>query len=555
MTLPLGSAAGPAGVTVGRPAWLVPVALGALGAALRLWQYAAGASLWADEANMALNIVERPLARLLGPLDYRQVAPPGWLVLQKLAVLLFGEGEHALRLIPLLGSLAALPLGWQVARRVLPPGFGPPLALGLLATGIPFIFYAAQAKPYSTDVAVALLLIVLALAVEQHGPGQGRALRLGLAGVIAPWVSYPATLVVAGVLAAMAVTALLDRDRSRLRPLVVPALACAASALGAVLWARGTVTPDDALYMERFWARDFMPLPPRDLRDLGWPVARLTTVYGGGGLRYPAPGLFLALAALGAWTLWRRDRRFAGIVLMPIAAAFGAAALHVYPFEPRVVLFLFPAFLVLTAAGPEAIGRLAGPRRWRAATLVAAGCAALAVFGLARNLPPYAPEPLEPVLRTMRQAWQPGDRAYVYYGGEKAFLYYARRFGFAPGDYVLGRCAREEPRAYLRELDAFRGRPRTWLVVTHAVPEETTAIRSYLERIGTRRASFEAGNTPGTRRSDRARVDLYDLSDAARLASVTADAFPMPPPAGGGQAAAWSCHPEAPSADETGDPA
>jgi hypothetical protein len=84
-----------------------------------------------------------------------------------------------------------------------------------------------------------------------------------------------------------------------------------------------------------------------------------------------------------------------------------------------------------------------------------------------------------------------------------------------------------------------------WLVVTHAVPEETTAIRGYLDHIGIRRASFEAGNAPGTRRSDRARVDLYDLSDAARLAAVTADAFPMPPPAGGAQAAAWSCHPGA----------
>ena len=87
-------------------AWLVPVALGVLGAALRLWQYATGASLWADEANMALNIVDRPLGRLLGPLDYRQMAPPGWLLLQKAAVTLLGDGEHALRLIPLLGSLA-----------------------------------------------------------------------------------------------------------------------------------------------------------------------------------------------------------------------------------------------------------------------------------------------------------------------------------------------------------------------------------------------------------------------------------------------------------------
>jgi hypothetical protein len=84
-----------------------------------------------------------------------------------------------------------------------------------------------------------------------------------------------------------------------------------------------------------------------------------------------------------------------------------------------------------------------------------------------------------------------------------------------------------------------------WLVVTHAVPEETAAIRSYLDRIGVWRASFEAGHAPGTRRSDRARVDLYDLSDAARLAAATADAFVLPPATGGGQAAAWSCHPGA----------
>ncbi len=554
MAQALGRSAGPASVRAGGPAWLVPGALCALGAALRLWQYGAGASLWADEANLALNIVERPLARLLGPLDYRQVAPPGWLLLEKLAVLIFGEGEHALRLIPLLGSLAALPLGWHVARRALPPGLGPPLALGLLATGIPFIFYAAQAKPYSTDVAVALLLAALALAVQQHGAGRGRALRLGLAGAIAPWLSYPAMLVAAGLLAALAAPALLGRDRARLRPLVPLALAWAVSAGGAVLWARGTVTPDDVLYMQRFWARDFMPWPPREPWDLGWPVARLTTVYGGGGLRYPAPGLFLALAALGAWALWRRDRDSAWILLMPIAAAFGAAALHVYPFEPRVVLFLFPAFLVLTAAGPEAIGRLAGLRGRLAATLVAVACATLAVLGLLRNPPPYAPEPLKPVLQEMRQAWQPGDRTYVYYGGEKAFLYYARRFGFASGDYVLGRCARENPRVYLRELDAFRGAPRVWLVVTHAVPEEATAIRTYLDRIGTRRAAFEAGNVPGSRRSDRARVDLYDLSDTARLTTVTAEAFPMPPPAGGGQAAAWSCHPGAPLTDDDAAP-
>ena len=415
-------------------AWPLPAALCALGAALRLWQYATGASLWADEANMALNIVERPLGTLLGPLDHRQVAPPGWLLLQKTAVTLFGDGERALRLVPLLGSLAALPLGWHVARRVLPAGLGPPLALGLLATGPLLIFYAAQAKPYATDVAVALLLLALALSVHLDGPGDGRALRLGLAGAIAPWVSYPAILVNAGLIAALGVALLLGRARGRdprWRSLGLVALAWAASVMGAAIWARGTVTPDDVRYMQRFWTQDFMPLPPTGLEDLGWPVARLTTVYGGGGLRYPAPGIFLALAVLGAWAVWRRDRVRAWLLLGPIAATFGAAALHVYPFEPRVVLFLFPACLVLTAAGPEALGTLSGTRGRRMATLATVACAALALFGLLRNLPPYAPEPLKPVLQAMRQAWQPGDRVYVYYGGEKAFLYYARRYGFA----------------------------------------------------------------------------------------------------------------------------
>ena len=527
-----------------RSSWLLPAALCAFGAALRLWQYAAGASLWADEANLALNILDRPVGRLLGPLDYRQVAPPGWLLLEKAAVTLFGEGEYALRLLPLLGSLAALPLGWYVARRILAPGLARPLALGLLATGIPFIFYGAQVKPYSTDVALALLLLALATTVRQDGAGQRSLLGLGVAGVLAPWLSYAAVLVAAGLLAALAAPALLQRDWNRLRPLGPLALALSASAVGAVLWARGTMTPDDVLYMQRFWERDFMPLPPRDLRELGWSVARLTTVYGGGGLRYPAPGLFLVLAALGAWELWRRDRDRVWLLLAPILVTFGAAALHVYPFEPRVVLFLFPAFLTLTAAGPGALGRAIGARHAHVALRAAVvACGALALFGLLRNAPPYEPEPMRPVLQSMRQAWQPGDRAYVYYGGEKAFLYYARRYGLTAGDYVLGRCAREDPRLYLRELDGFRGARRLWLVVTHAVPEETAAIRGYLDRIGTRRAAFEAGNATGARRSDRARVDLYDLSDAGRLGAATADTFPVPAPAPG--APAWSCHPGA----------
>jgi hypothetical protein len=471
------------------------------------------------------------------------MAPPVWLLLQKTAVTLLGEGEHALRLVPVLGSLATLPLAWHVARRILVPGVGPTLALGLVATAVPLIFFAAQVKPYATDTAAALGLLALALAAGGSEAVTGRLLPLGVAGTLLPWVSYPALLVDAGILGALLATAAAGRDRARLRSLAPMGLAWVATAAGVIAWARGTLAPGDVEYLQRFWAHWLMPLPPRSLQDLGWPVARVTTVYGGGGLRYPAPGVFVALAVLGGIALWRRARDRAWLLLGPIAATFAAAALQVYPFSPRLALFLFPAFLILTAAGPEAIarfGRAAGPRAATIATLLVAG---LALWGLARDAPPYAPEPLKPVLAPMREAWQPGDRAYVYYGAEKAFVYYARRLGFPADAYILGTCAREDLRVYLREVDALRGAPRAWVIIAHGRREEERLLLEYLDRIGTRRAEFRAGGrAPGPRKDEYAHAYLYDLSDPQRLAAANSDTFPAPPAR---PAAAWSCHPGA----------
>jgi hypothetical protein len=531
----------------GRGLRAAALGVGLVGMALRLWQYGANASLWADEANLALNIVRRPALRLLEPLDYRQVAPPGWLLLEKGAVVALGDGELALRLVPLLGSLLSLPLFWWVAQRVLGPGAPPALALALLALGIPFIHYAAQVKPYATDIALALALLALALVVQARGPRSRPALGLAALGVVAPWLSYPAILVLAGLGAALGGLALRRGARGRLAPLAAIGLAWAVSAVGALAWARGAVTPDDVAYMQRFWAPWFLPWPPRSLVDLGWPIARLTTVYAGGGLRYPVPGIFLVLAGAGLWALWRRARPAWWLLVAPILTTFAAAAGRSYPFAPRVVLFLFPAFLLLTAAGVHALATAPIARARRVAALVGLGVLGLAAWGVVRNPPPYAPEPLKPVLAGLRAAWQPGDRLYVYYGAEKAFVYYAERYGFEAGSYVLGRCTRDDQRAYLRELDAFRGAPRLWILITHAAPEleEDTAVLGYLDRVARRRATIRHGGREGRRGTDVARADLYDLSDPARLAAATADDFPLPPRPRTGRADAWSCHPGA----------
>jgi hypothetical protein len=69
-----------------------------LGALLRLRQYLTGRSLWADEASLALNIVNRNFAGMFQPLDYDQGAPVGFLLVEKLFNSILGKKEFALRL-------------------------------------------------------------------------------------------------------------------------------------------------------------------------------------------------------------------------------------------------------------------------------------------------------------------------------------------------------------------------------------------------------------------------------------------------------------------------
>ena len=149
------------------PAWRREVAphfaLLALGAALRSWQYGAGASQWVDELALSRGILGLSWHALLtGPLPFGQIAPPGFVLLERAATATLGASDAVLRLVPLAGSLVALWLFYRLALRLLAGPGAVSLALALFAVQPSLIYFAAQVKPYSTDLAVALALTLLA---------------------------------------------------------------------------------------------------------------------------------------------------------------------------------------------------------------------------------------------------------------------------------------------------------------------------------------------------------------------------------------------------------
>ena len=184
----------------GRPkpvCWFVLLAV-LFGLVCRLSQYAANTSLWHDEAYVALSILHKSFAGLLGRLDWKEASPPGFLVVEKLVAAFLGRSEYALRLVPLVAGLAGLICFAGLARRVCGAGVAAFFAVLMMAASAKLIVQSNEVKHFTMDLLLAVLLGWLAIRIW-HLRSPGRALlawgALGAAGL---WLSYASLFVFAG---------------------------------------------------------------------------------------------------------------------------------------------------------------------------------------------------------------------------------------------------------------------------------------------------------------------------------------------------------------------
>jgi hypothetical protein len=147
--------------------------------------------------------------------------------------------------------------------------------------------------------------------------------------------------------------------------------------------------------------------------------------------------------------------------------------------------------------------------------------------------PPFRHQESRPVLAALASRWREGDTLFAYYGGVKALQFYGPRLGL--NQWTYGECHREDPRAYFREIDRFRGEPRVWFFYTQAAEgfREPAVIRSYFETIGVERDRI--ADPFGSKGLSEAAAYLYDLSDPVRLASTSWDRHRFPDPIAGGR--------------------
>ena len=503
-------------------------ALVLVGVALRAWSYIGGDTLWLDEILLSRNVLELPMWDLLtDPLYLDQVAPQGFLFLEKLAVMLFGPNEHALRLFPFAFSIAGLFLFRRLAEQTL-DGWAVPFAVALCALGIPFIRYAAEVKQYGADMMVATLLPLLALDVRRAGASTRRRLLAGAAGFLVMWLSQSSVIIMGGIGLAFAIEWLLTRDREVGSALVVTIALWALASLAAVYIGIHSMTPETREFMDDFWSGGFLPLPFDTLGAVKWYWAQSLSLFTDPTLmRVRWPVLFLVLSVVGIAALWRRHRDVALLLTGPLVVALIAAVAQQFPYRGRQMLYLLPGILLAVAAGAEAVRRSATRLHVALGALSMLILVSPAAVGVAEMPPPYDIERHRDMLSWLQQRRQPGDLVWVFPLTRIGTLFYGPQYGLQPDEWITSVCDRNDVRPFIRDVDRFRGVSRLWVITTQAFPYRVArpAVRRYLGTIGVRRDSLILPSlTQG-----EVSVDLYDLSDPVRLAVADAASFPVLP--------------------------
>jgi hypothetical protein len=354
----------------------------AVGVILRVWEYLEFRALYMDEESLLKNIVGRAVFDFHHVLQDDQMAPPGFLAIERLLVRLPLDVKAAGRLFPLWCGIMTMFLMKDVARRYLDRR-AVPVAVALLALGDHLIYYSAEIKQYSCDLMLALVAFLLAAPPPPERMSAPRFKMLAIFGLIAPWFSFPVVFVLAGVGLHLILTEAMRRDWRRAGAAMVMSVLWLASFSGCFLLSRSILSSRDFIWV--WWNFAFIPFPPRSLADLSSLSETIANVFiNPGSLLSPLSLPYTAavasvLALVGSFSLGRRWPGGLFIVLCPFFLALGASARHQYPFHGRLLLYLVPTYLMLLAEGAAAISR---PTHW----IVCLALAAFFIYGQAAEL-------------------------------------------------------------------------------------------------------------------------------------------------------------------------
>lgn len=366
---------------------------------------------------MAISLDDRSYFGLFFPLEYGQIAPLGWMWLEKCMLDVFGPHEWALRLPAFVAGIASALLMFRLCFR-LAPGAGGLLGFAIFAASYYPMRHGAELKPYAFDLLWALLLIFSALAFLAGTPRARAWIGLALAAWLGVWFSYPSLFVSAAVLTLLGWRALRARNfRSFTLLAWIGAVWAGSAAWMLIAYSAPHAAAASWLTEMAMWTPSFPPAS-QPWKLPGWLLemhAGYMSAYPTGGRNFGSSATLL-LILIGIWT-WRPSQRGALLWLLLGALTFNllAALWQKYPYggSVRTSIFCAPAFCLLAGCGLAALMARWGLER-RSIPVACLALAAMPIGGIAEDLAhPYkldADLACERFVADFAEKILPGDR-------------------------------------------------------------------------------------------------------------------------------------------------
>lgn len=309
-----------------------------LGFLLRLKVYLIGRPIWLDEGQLALSLLNRNFLGFFTELERQQSAPPLFLILVKDFTFIFGTKELAMRIVPFVGGLLALPLFYVFSKQFLIRKWSVLLASFLFAVNKELIYYSQEFKQYSTDVLFFMLAFVILNKLSLKNLSVKQTVLYSLFIALLPLLSVPTVFVIG----AWFIKELICNKLNNLKKFAV---FCFPIGIINIIYLITVIIPQHNVmikHFEYFWAKGFVTFDL--LSDFDILKDNIVFFFDPNFL----PLLIIILLFGGILCVLRRIKRSPHIILvLSFILILICSFLHIYPLSKRVALYTVPVLIVL----------------------------------------------------------------------------------------------------------------------------------------------------------------------------------------------------------------
>lgn len=383
-------------------------------------------SLWLDEALLALNIVNKSTMELLQPLDYNQVAPIGFLLVEKCFATLFGNADWSLRIFPLLSFFISVFLLFSITSKLLQSKLIALYTTAFFVSTFIVLSYSTEVKQYITDIAFALLILLGSITYNNNGL-KNKWWIYALIGVISVWFSNVAILLLfSGGIYSIYKT-YYSFDKKYLRLGIVLGCWMISFLVYFIFFIYDHPTKSG---MVNFW-QEAGAFLPKDIFSFDF----YETLFFKIGLLFKFSGyssfslVLLPIFLLGLYYLGKNKKGMLFLLIFPLILHLCLSYFKMYPFDKRLVLYLYPFLLIIIFSGFYYIISFtkANNQKWLYILPILIVTNVVLLF---RSGFPVEKEEIYESMSYLDSNYKNGDDLYVYYGANHAFDFYKKSFNF-----------------------------------------------------------------------------------------------------------------------------